>query len=126
MTRGRERRVHFRLDHKLPVQIIANGYDFATETKNVSCLGAYCRINKYVPPFTRVEVKLDLPIAAKQEKKTHAVNCKGVIVRTEDEREGGFNIAVFFNNIKEDQRKIITRYIKQFTPSEAGASASAA
>ncbi|MDD4899201.1 MAG: PilZ domain-containing protein [Candidatus Omnitrophica bacterium] len=111
-----ERRLHPRLDHNLPVKIVANGYDFSTVTKNVSCVGAYCHIPKYVPPFTRVAIKLNLPIVAKAEKKDYAVECKGVIVRTEDEQKGGFNIAVFFNDIKETQKKTISKYISQFIP----------
>ncbi|MDD5594897.1 MAG: PilZ domain-containing protein [Candidatus Omnitrophica bacterium] len=111
-----ERREHPRLEHNLPVKIIANGYDFSTVTKNVSCVGAYCHIPKYVPPFTRVAIKLNLPIVMKAEKKECPVECKGVIVRTEDEKTGGFNIAVFFNDIKDTQKKTISKYISQFIP----------
>jgi hypothetical protein len=113
-----ERRLHPRLDHKLPVKIAANGYGFATTTENVSCVGAYCRINKYIPPFTRVMVRLTLPIATKTGNKTCNVACKGVIVRTEDEKNG-FNIAIFFNDIKDLQRKRISQYINQFLPSHS-------
>ena len=31
-------------------------------------------------------------------------------------KKGGFNIAVFFNGIKENQRKKIAQYINQFLP----------
>lgn len=109
-----EKRQYPRIIQSLPVRIAADGYDFSSVTKNVSCVGAYCHINKYVPPFTRVAVRINLPIVVNREKKDHLVECKGVIVRTEDEKEGGFNIAVYFNEIKENQRKIISQYINQF------------
>lgn len=115
-TMKKERRQHPRIDQKLPVKIIANGYDFSSETQNVSCVGAYCRIDKYVPPFTKVAVKLNLPIITKREKKNFDVECRGVIVRTEDEKNGGFNIAVFFNHLGEEQRKILSKYVNQFIP----------
>ncbi len=119
-TSSRERRLHPRLEHKLPVKIVANGYDFVTSTHNISCLGAYCNVNKYVPPFTKISVRLDLPLAAK-ETSNHIsiVECKGVIVRTEDDPAGGFNVAVFFNEIKEPDRNKINQYISQFLPKEA-------
>ncbi|MBM3243344.1 MAG: PilZ domain-containing protein [Candidatus Omnitrophica bacterium] len=111
---GIERRVHPRIDKELPFKVAANGYGFSTFTKNLSCVGAYCRITKYIPPFTKVMVKLSLPVKEAGGNKNYAVNCEGVIVRTEDETKGGFNIAIFFNAINDDQRKKISRYINQF------------
>ncbi|MBI4981687.1 MAG: hypothetical protein HZC15_00840, partial [Candidatus Omnitrophica bacterium] len=64
---GKEKRLHPRIDSALPIKVAANGYDFSTTTQNVSCLGAYCTISKYIPPFTKVLIKLTLPIG-----KSHA------------------------------------------------------
>lgn len=111
-----ERRVHPRLDHTLPVNVAANGYDFSTVTRNISCLGAYCHIEKYIPPFTKVAVRLSLPVIRRSSEEDLRVECKGVVVRTEDETDGGFNIAIFFNEIKEPQKKKISQYINQFLP----------
>ena len=117
MTRPKsERRKYPRIVRRLPIRLAANGYDFETITQNVSCVGAYCHINKYIPPFTKVMIKLSLPIMTDNSKKNYAVECKGVVVRAVDEAKGGFNIAVLFNQIKEGQRKIISRYISQFLP----------
>ncbi len=112
----KERRLHPRVDHKLPVKIAANGYDFITSTQNISCLGAYCRIEKYVPPFTKIAIKLNLPIVTRGSRKDYSVECHGVIVRAEDDASGGFNVAIFFNEIKESQRKVISQYVNQFIP----------
>lgn len=109
----KERRLHPRINHGLPVKIAANGYDFITSTQNISCVGAYCHINKYIPPFTKIMVKLTLPAALKKESKGCKVECKGVIVRSEDEAEGGFNIAIFFNDIKDAERQKISKYISK-------------
>ena len=114
-----EKRLHPRIDHCLPVKVAVNGYDFSTTTQNLSCLGAYCTINKYVPPFTKVMVKMDVPL--KEGSKKFDINCKGVIVRSEDGVDGGFNIAIFFNAIPETQRKKISQYVERFLP-EASAS----
>ncbi|MDD5128984.1 MAG: PilZ domain-containing protein [Candidatus Omnitrophica bacterium] len=110
-----ERRVHPRLEHKLPFNVAVNGYDFSTTTHNISCVGAYCHLNKYIPPFTKISVKLSLPIKGRPQKNT-IVECKGVVVRSEDENRGGFNIAIFFNQMRGEQRKKISAYISQFLP----------
>ena len=115
----RNKRKHPRINHVLPLKVAANGYDFLTSTQNLSCLGAYCRINKYIPPFTKVSLKLALPISGSKSKKEYSVNCKGVIVRTDDENTGGFNIAIFFNEIKEEQKKKIAEYVNQLLPQES-------
>ncbi len=111
-----ERRLNPRLYHKLPLNMAVNGYDFATTTHNLSCVGAYCHINKYVPPFTKISVKLSLPLEDASGQANALIECKGVIVRSEDETKGGFNIAIFFNEIRSEQRKKLAQYIKQFLP----------
>jgi hypothetical protein len=104
-----ERRKHPRVTQRVPIALSANGYDFTTTTQNISCVGAYCHIDKYVPPFTKVLVKMDLPSVASN----FNVECRGVVVRTEDDRNSGFNVAIFFNEMKDLERKKISRYISQ-------------
>lgn len=114
-----DRRSYPRIKHSLPINIAANGYDFVTNTQNLSCVGAYCHLDKYIPPFTRISVKMILPVMADNKTVHIKVDCKGVIVRSEDEENGGFNIAIFFNGINESQRNKISHYINQFLPKEA-------
>lgn len=112
---GKERRVHPRIDKQLPINLAVNGYDFETSTQNLSCLGTYCRIDKYIPPFTRVKIKLDLPL----KKAKQSVECEGVVVRTADEPDGdGFDVAIFFNRIKEQPKQRLTEYVSQFITRE--------
>ena len=115
MKSAKERRLHPRLEHRLPMNVAVNGYDFSTLSHNISCVGAYCHLEKYMPPFTKIAVKLNLPNRDGANKNT-VVECKGVVVRSEDEVKGGFNIAIFFNEIRDEQRKKIAQYISQFLP----------
>jgi hypothetical protein len=114
-----ERRQYPRLEQKLDVNVAADGYGFSTVTKNISCVGAYCHIDRYMPPFTKVAVRLSLPVMVKSQERDYLVECKGVVVRTEDDANGGFNIAIFFNEIKDSQRNKISQYISQFLPEES-------
>lgn len=111
-----ERRQYPRIKKELPLKIAANGYDFITATQNISCLGAYCHVDRYIPPFTKIAVKLTLPITNNNRSGFCDVECNGVIVRTEDRTEGGFNIAIFFNEIKDGERQKISQYISQLLP----------
>lgn len=113
-----ERRRYPRIKQTLPIKIVANGYDFATSTENISCIGAYCHLEKYIPPFTKIAAKVILPITNADKIENVEVECTGVIVRTEDKEDGGFNIAIFFNKITPRQRKKISQYISQFLPKE--------
>ncbi len=112
--RKQERRLNPRIDQKLPISVVTNGYDFVTNTHNISCLGAYCTLDKYVPPFTKVKVRLNLPINHNGVRENCDVNCSGVVVRSEDDPAGKFNVAIFFNEIKEQPRQKIAQYVKQF------------
>ncbi len=116
---GIEKRLHPRIDQKLPFQVAVNGYDFTTATQNISCSGAYCRLKKYVPPFTKVAVKMTFPIKTHNKVEQYNVECQGVIVRTDDKGKEGFNIAIFFNEIGDSQRKKISQYVNQFLPKES-------
>jgi c-di-GMP-binding flagellar brake protein YcgR len=111
-----ERRQYPRINQTLPIKVQANGYRFTTNTENVSCVGAYFHLDKYIPPFTKIAVKLVLPVKSGSSVKSINVDCNGVVVRSDDEKNGGFNMAVFFNEIKESQRKRISQYINQFLP----------
>jgi hypothetical protein len=114
-----ERRRYPRIKKRLPLKIAANGYAFSTTTDNISCIGAYCHINKYIPPFTKIALRLRLPVTSAYNRGVYNVECKGVIVRTDDTSNSGFNIAIFFNKIKNDQRKVISEYISQFLPKKS-------
>lgn len=114
-----ERRQWPRIEQQLPLKVVANGYDFTTTTRNVSCIGTYCHVDKYIPPFTKIMVKLTLPILTRGKNNNCDVECKGVVVRTEDGSSGGFNIAIFFNKISDSQRHKISQYINQFLPQKS-------
>ncbi|MBU0503359.1 MAG: PilZ domain-containing protein [Candidatus Omnitrophota bacterium] len=118
--KGAERREHPRIEAGLSLKVAVNGYDFSTITRNVSCVGAYCHIPKYVPPFTRVNIKMNLPIS-RSGKENSTVECSGVIVRSEDEAAGGFNVAIFFNRINETAKHKISRYLSRYVPSYSNA-----
>ena len=105
-----ERRKHKRLAKNIPVELaifpinVENKNIHKTTTLNVSCAGFYCKVDKYIPPFTKVEVVFlkngqDNQKANSKQKPT---TIQGVVVRTEPEKENEscheYYIAIFSPN----------------------------
>lgn len=110
--RSEERREHPRLEGNIPVKICSNEFDIVTETKNLSRSGAYCRVNKYIEPMTKLNLHLLLPFKRNNKIITKKVSCKGVIVRTESfPGNDGFSIAIYFNDIQNKDADCIAEYI---------------
>ncbi|MCM8799903.1 MAG: PilZ domain-containing protein [Candidatus Omnitrophica bacterium] len=108
----RERRRYPRIEKKLPLKISSDEYDIITQTKNISCIGAYCSVNRSIPVLTKLSIILLLPSASKRHPNIK-IKCKGVVVRTERDPSGNFNIAIFFNEISKNQKDKISKYVNQ-------------
>lgn len=106
-----ERRRHPRIDKQLALKIKGRDFDSVTETINISQSGAYCHVDKYIEPMTKLNIMILLPIKEKNRTATKKVRCQGVVVRTEESRRGGYNIAVFFNEISGPDTQKIARYV---------------
>lgn len=96
---------------------MAEDYDVVTRTRDISCIGAYCCVDKYIPPMTKLSVILLLPSEQRVRNPTERVQCKGVVVRTDTNATKGFNIAIFFNEISERNKDKISQYVSRFIPS---------
>lgn len=108
-----EKRRHPRINKNLPIKIKNGDFDIVTETKNISCIGAYCQVDRYVSPFTKIKAKISIP--AKIKNNSTYVNCKGVVVRVEksdNTLETQYNIAIYFNEISKADMSKIDRFVK--------------
>lgn len=108
-----EKRQHPRLKKNLPIKIRNGDFDIFTETKNISCTGAYCQIDKYIAPFTKIKTTILLP--AKTENSNCCIKCEGTVVRVEkadSSLETLYNIAVYFNQISKASMSKIGRFIE--------------
>jgi len=112
-----ERRRYPRIKKELALKIITAGYDFVTQTKDLSCIGAYCYVDKYIPPMTKLSVMILLPSEPEEKNAALKVQCKGVVVRTDSNPPTGFNIAIFFNAISQRNKDKISQYVNHFLPS---------
>lgn len=113
-----ERRSHPRTKMSLPLKISQKGLDLITETRNVSCSGVYCRVNKPLPLMSKIGLTLLLPLQNRNKVNTEKIKCKGVVVRSEPEilKEADTayqNIAIFFTDLTKKDRTKITQYVLQ-------------
>lgn len=109
---SQERRRHPRLQGNIPLKLSCGDFDIVTETQNLSRNGAYCRVNKYVEPMTKLKICLLLPIKRNHRIVTKKVNCQGIIVRTESvPGKDFFNMAIFFNDIQTRDADTIAEFV---------------
>ena len=109
-----ERRKFPRIEKEVALKIRAENCDLVTQTKNISCVGAYCWINRYIPPLTKLSIILLLPHRSESKNGIIKVQCRGVVVRTEKRSPQGFDIAIYFNEINNRNKGKIEKYINQF------------
>jgi len=107
-----ERRKDPRLENNIPVKICQEGGDLVTETQNVSRSGAYCRVNQYIEPMTKLKIHLLLSFPKSGKGVTKKISCEGVVVRSEPALDDGkYHIAVFFSDITKRDAECITDYV---------------
>jgi len=115
-----ERRSHPRVENNIPLKLSWPDADVVTETKNISCAGAYCRVSKYIEPMTKVEVMLLLPVKKGAKVTTKKIACHGVVVRTEHIPAGDeFYTAIFFSDILPKDSRILAQYVESALAAKA-------
>jgi hypothetical protein len=112
---SQERRRNPRASGNVPVKISHEAGDIVTETVNISRSGAYCRIDRYIEPMTRMKVNILLPLWKNNRNTTKKVSCEGAVVRTEPSTEKEFfHIAIFFNKISRRGAEVIGDYAEYY------------
>ena len=107
-----ERRKNPRLENNIPVKICQEDGDFVAETQNISRSDAYCLVDKYVEPMTKLKIHLVLTTSAEGKKNARKISCEGVVVRSEPVTDGeGYHLAVFFNDITKRDAEYISDYV---------------
>jgi hypothetical protein len=119
-----EKRKHPRLDYCLPITLSDSQWDIATETKNISCSGAYCAVDKPIKIMTKLDIALFVPCETKRDKKIKKINCKGVIVRCEHNKQNQkrpYYVGIYFNEIDKAGKKLLFSHIHSCLDSQAPA-----
>ncbi len=114
---GPERRRHARLEHAVPVKISSGDFDIVTETRNISCSGAFCQVSRHLAPMTKLKVHLLLPLRWGTKTVSKRIDCEGVVVRAQSVLQGDrFDTAIFFSDIKPRDSAAIARFVADKLP----------
>ncbi len=108
-----EKRKHPRLDQNVPVKICQEDGDIVTETANISRSGAYCKVDRYIEPMTKLKMHLLIPLKKGNKILTKTISCNGVVVRTESQGKD-YNVAIFFNDITHRDAEAIADYVHYY------------
>ncbi len=111
--RRAERRSAPRITSRLPLTLADHAHEFVARTKNLSASGAYCTVRQFVPPMTKLQIRLELTPSSRP---VH-IACLGVVVRTEPAsprpQASDYHIAILFQDLTERERSAIARYVQQ-------------
>ena len=108
-----EKRQHLRVEYNIPVKISGDHGDILTETRNLSCSGAFCRMTQRLEPMTKLKVHLLLPLRKKDKMTTKSITCQGVVVRTQAAGDQDYyGTAIFFNDIAPKDSRAINEFVE--------------
>lgn len=110
-----ERRQHPRIQKNIPLKISQEDGDLVTETWNISRSGAYCKVNRYIEPMTKLKVNLLLPFKKRERQMTRQISCEGIVIRTETvPSKDYYNVAIFFSDIAKKDAEAIAEYVDAY------------
>ncbi len=104
---SQERRKAPRVTEQVSLAILGGATELQVETRNISTTGAYCTMDQFIAPMTKLQVQLEVPNGARRVQ----VRGEGVVVRAEpvidSADHGRYNIAIFFTNLTEHSRSVM-------------------
>ena len=111
-----ERRRSPRVKRQVALKIKFDDYDIVGRTRDLSCIGANCTINKYITPFSLISVIFLLPVRINNRSVVCNVCCKGVVVRVEGNPNNikEYNVAIYFNRLRQSDKAKLSKYVQQY------------
>ena len=113
MDRFKEKRGTPRIEEKLPIKVMEGDYCTVVETKNISASGVYFTTDKPIPLMSKVMITLLLPTNMGKNTK---IECNGTVVRIVPiaaRNKTVHETAIFFDDITEKTKNIISRHVKK-------------
>ena len=107
-----ERRQSPRIAERVPLAITDATTELFAETLNVSASGAYCLLDRFIAPMSKLQLRFELFNGSRLVK----VSCSGVVVRVDPVAGPNgprYQTAVFFTELSERNRAAITRFVQR-------------
>jgi hypothetical protein len=78
---------------------------------NISTRGLYCKVPRYLQPFSKLRVALDLPFVSRQSER---IDCEGVVVRVDkEEGAGDYRLAIYFLDLDRRSAELIGEFLAE-------------
>ncbi len=115
-------RKHPRFVLILPLQISTSDFIVHTVSKNISCAGVFCDIDRFIPVDTDINVSMKLAYVLNGQKLQRTVKCKAKVARidpAENRQKGTCRIGIAFDKIEGSDRDVLKQYIQRKNLKEA-------
>ena len=110
---GQERRQAPRVPERVAIALSGDGHAVQAHTQNLSTAGAYCLVDRFLPPMTKLELEFQLPDGSGRV----TIRGTGVVVRAEpvvsSAERGQYHLAIFFSEMSERHRAAISKFVRQ-------------
>lgn len=117
-----DNRTHPRFILILPLQISTEDFTLDTTSKNISCSGVFCYVDRFIPLDSKVNVSMRLAYFVDGLKAQRTVKCKAKIVRIDspsDKVNGSYRVGIAFEEIAGEDREALKAYIQKKNLKEA-------
>ena len=108
-----ERRGAPRVSERIALAVIGAAEEVRAETANISTAGAYCTMDRFISPMTKLQLRFELPMNPRRVQ----VRCEGVVVRAEpvieNPEQGRYHVAIFFSDITDRDRSAIAAFVRE-------------
>jgi c-di-GMP-binding flagellar brake protein YcgR len=115
-----ERRRSPRAAERIAMTVTEDRADLRAETNNLSASGAYCTLDRFIAPMTKLHLQFALPNGSHNT----TIRCSAVVVRVEpliaNAQRGRYHVALFFTDLSDRHRSAITRFVQRRIQASAG------
>jgi hypothetical protein len=117
-----DNRKHPRFILVVPLQISTEDFTINTTSKNISCAGVFCYVDRFIPINTKLDISMKLAHIVDGQKAQKTIKCKARVVRidsSESRESGSCRVGIAFDSIEGQDREILIKYIQKKNLKEA-------
>ena len=118
----KEKRMDQRYNLDYYFEIAGNDFKAQPRIEDISCGGIFCRIDRFIPLKTKLNIKMDIPLFINKKRVENTINCVAEVARIDPLREGEkgkYNLGISFSDVSENDKSLILKFLKQRNLSEA-------
>jgi len=121
-SKNSDNRSYPRFISVLPIQLSTADFTINTTSKNISCSGVFCYIDRFISINTDIDVSMKLSYLVDVQKIQKTVKCKAKIMRIEAADYKGnetFRAGIAFGKIQGEDLAVLKKYIQKKNLKEA-------